>query len=138
MYTRKREAVFQVQFRNIVHQPIGGGVAAGAVSACRLLVHILVAGNTIGIGLGKNEGGVASPAIYLGVAAFELEPRFPMVKPQGVPAQVHARHAGNIGFLRVKTLPVSSRNLPARRGVAGSAAHLHGRAMRVLRIQVHG
>ena len=70
MYTRKREAVFQMQFRNIVHQPIGGGVATSAVSAYRLLVHILMAGNTVSIRFRKKQGGVALPAIYLCVAAF--------------------------------------------------------------------
>lgn len=48
MHPRERKTVFKVQFRNIVHQPVIGAVASGAVISYGLLVYICMAGNTIG------------------------------------------------------------------------------------------
>lgn len=43
----QREAVLNVQISNIIYNPVGSGVAPGAIISNSLLVHILVAGNTI-------------------------------------------------------------------------------------------
>ena len=45
-------------------------MAARAIRAKRLLVHILVTGNTICAGLRKNQIFVATPAIYVRVLAL--------------------------------------------------------------------
>ena len=47
VYARERESVALVDIRDIVHHPVGGTVAACAIFAYRLLVHIGVAGDTV-------------------------------------------------------------------------------------------
>jgi len=70
VHPRQRESVVLVQVGDIVYHPVVGCMAACAVRAHRLLVHVRVTGNTIVFGFRKNQGSVASPAVNVFVLAF--------------------------------------------------------------------
>lgn len=115
------EAVVLVQFGNVVHQPVVGGVAAGAIRPDRSLVHVRMTGNTAGFGIGENKGFVAGPAIDPGVLPLEWKIGFIVIKPHRIPADTPARNTRKHGAIPV---PGVVRDLPPRRGVAGGAIDL--------------
>ena len=73
-----------MQIRDIVHQPMVGGMASGAVIADGHLVHVRVAGNTIALCLGKNQCFVAVPAIGIHVLACKWKTCFIVVEKGSV------------------------------------------------------
>ena len=74
------ETVVLVQLGDIVHQPVGGIVAAGAVLPRGLLMHVGVAGYAFRIGLVEHQGLVAGLAVHGFVAPFQTEEGLPMVE----------------------------------------------------------
>lgn len=132
VYPGKREAVFDVDGRDVIHQPVIGRVAARAVGAQGLLVHVGMAGKAFRIGLGEHQAGVALAAIDLGVLPRERKMGFVVVETQGVRGHDLARDARAPGFLRVELFPVFGTDFPARRRMAGGAVHGQFRAVRIL------
>ena len=65
----ERKTVVVVQFRNIVHQPVLCIMTPGAVFSDGSVVQIGVTGNAVGIGIRKNHGFMAGPAIHPHVLA---------------------------------------------------------------------
>lgn len=133
MYTCQRETIFLVQRCDVVNQPIGRSMAAGAVGSHRLLVHIGMAGNTIRIGFRKDQTRVAGSAVYDGMTPLQFKIGFVVMKTKRVKPIFPARNLGNLRFFRVNFLPKLSFNFPARRGMAGSAVDFHLSAVWVLR-----
>lgn len=136
VYARQREAVLLVQFGDVVHHPMVGRVAAGAVRPDGLLVDILVASVAVRFGLRKNQRLMAGPAVGFGVLAFERESRFAVMKTQRVAPQHHARRFGNAWFFRLVLLPKRGIYFPARRRMAGRAVGFQLRAVWTLGEQV--
>mgnify|MGYP001608627516 CR=1 FL=1 len=69
MVAEQREAVVEMQFRDIVHQPMRSAMATGAILAHRHLVQVGVAGNAIRLGFLENERLVTVPAVHRGMFA---------------------------------------------------------------------
>ena len=80
MGSQQRETIFLMQLGDIVHQPVFGSVAAGAVQTNGGAVHIRMAGNTLGARLRKNQRLVAVPAIHPDMPALKRESRSIVVK----------------------------------------------------------
>ena len=91
VYAREREAVVEVDLLHVVHQPVVGVVAAGAVVARRLLVDVEVASIAVGLGVFKDQFIVAVSAVHAGVAAREREIRFVVVEFAGINGQEQPR-----------------------------------------------
>lgn len=70
VHARERESILEMQFGDVVNDPVFGSVAAGAVVAHCLLVHIGVAGNTFGTRSRKHQARMAGAAIGCGMRAF--------------------------------------------------------------------
>lgn len=70
VYACERESILEMQFGDVVDDPVFGSMAAGAVVAHCLLVHIGMAGNTFGAGTGENQAGMAGAAVGCGMRAF--------------------------------------------------------------------
>ena len=73
MDTYQRKSILFVQFGNVVHQPVIGTVATGAVVPQSILVHVCMTGITGCLGFFENEAGVAIPAIEAGVLTCKGE-----------------------------------------------------------------
>lgn len=82
--TQKGKPIFLVEFCNIVHEPVGWSVAAGAVVAYGHPVDIRVAIHTLCVGFLKNQGYVAGPAICVLVLTRQRECCGVMVEPKCV------------------------------------------------------
>lgn len=91
MSAHQGKAIVLVQFCDIVHQPIVGRVAAGTIRTDRHLVHVQVAGDTIGLRFRKYEGLVAVPAIRAGMLAGEREVSFVVVEKGRIGGQWQPR-----------------------------------------------
>ena len=111
MGAQQWKAIVLVQFRNVIHQPVFNGMAAGAVGANRHVVQVRVAGNAVGAGLLKNQVFVTQAAVRCGMTAVQRKTGAGMVKSW----------AG--GAIRYLAIPELRRYLPAIGAVAGSAIH---------------
>ncbi len=125
-----------MQSGNIVNDPVVSIVATRTIGPYRLLVHIFMTGNAIGVGFGKYQAGMASPAIHFLVLPGKLKLGFVMVKSSGIKTIHHAGHFRQAWFFRIKVLPEFCINLPTLRGVACRTVHFEVCAMRVLCEQV--
>lgn len=99
------KAVVLMELGNVVHQPVFGRVAAGAVVAYGHLVEVGMAGNTFGAGFGKNQRPVTIAAVNDGMLAGEGETGFCMTKKRAL-----FRTFGND---QLAGIPTSSRYIPA-------------------------
>lgn len=106
--SQQRKPVFHMQLGNIIHQPIVCVVTAGTVHAYRLLVYIDVAGKAVRSGFRKNQGFMASPAIYVGMLSRQFKSSFTMVK-----THIIWTRTGNLRISRSNGFPVISPNTPA-------------------------
>ena len=132
MPSQQRESIFHMQLGNIIYQPIVSVVTAGAVHTYRLLVYIDVAGNAIRSGFRKNQGFMATPAIYGGVLPRQFKSSFTVVKTH----LVGACGVGSLRVSRINGFPVISPNTPTLRRMAGGAVDLQAHTMWVLRRQI--
>lgn len=136
VYAREREAVVEVQFLDIVHQPVVDRVAAGAVVPRCLLVDVEVAGIAVRFCTLKHQCFVAIPAFNRCVATLQGEVCFVVVEKGRVNWYWHPGGLGFGRFLQFNRLPMRCRNLPPRRRVASGAVQLQSCAVRVLREHV--
>jgi len=130
--SQQRKPVFHMQLGNVIHQPMGCVVTAGAVHTYRLLVYIDVAGNAIRSGFRKNQGFMATPAIYGGVLPRQFKSSFTVVKTH----LVGTRGFRRLRISRINGFPVISPNTPTLRRMAGSTVYLQAYTMWVLRKQI--
>lgn len=79
-----------MQFRNVIHQPVIGAVAAGAIIPNSILVNIGMTGITVGLSFLKKEAAVAFPAIQNSMLAVKRELRFVVLKKAGIKWQSKA------------------------------------------------
>lgn len=114
MNAQQREAIIVMQLGDVVHQPILGRMAAGAVRTDGNAVHVRMAGNALGRRFRKNQGLMAGAAIHGSVAPRQREVRLAMVKQQRI---------------------FSAFYFPTGRRVAIPATGLQGRAVRRLRLE---
>lgn len=126
MRAEEGETVVLVQFRNIVHQPVQRVVAAGAIRPHGSVVHVGMAGDAIGLRLGKNQALVAGAAIDPDVLAGKGKIRFGMAEPRAVPSDLPAGCFGKNGAAAV---PGIEGYLPTGRGVAVGAIDPEGCAV---------
>ena len=123
------KSVVLVQFGNIVYQPVLRIMAPGAVFPDGSVVHIGVAGNTIGAGIRKNHGFVAGPAIHPYVLAGERKIGFGVAEFRRIPANLPARCSGEYG---PRAVPRGVRYFPTGRRVAVGTIDLELSAVRGL------
>ena len=135
MRTHQWKAVVLVQFCDVVHQPVVGIVAPGAVVPHRLVVHVCVAGIAFHAGASKHKGCVALPAIGGGVLAGEGKIGGVVVEPRGIYRHFPACYPRFSGLSQFVEFPVASGNIPAIRRVAGGAIDLKFGAVRRLGLQ---
>lgn len=91
MSAKQGKTILFVQISDVVHQPVVGAVAAGAIVADGILVYIRVAGITVGLGFFKNEAGMAVPAIKHCMLAGEGKVRAIVMKIAGVERKAQSR-----------------------------------------------
>lgn len=127
---RERKTVVLMQFGDIVDQPVFHVVAAGAVFPHGTVVHIRVAGNTLGVGFGKNHRLVAGSAIDADVLARERKIRFGMAETRGIPADLPAGCSRKNG---AAAIPGIVGYFPPGRRMAIRTVYLELRAVRGLR-----
>jgi len=110
----QRKAILLMQLRDTVNDPALGGVTARAIIPDRQAVDIGMAGIALARCLVEHQRGVARLAVHLRVGACERIARKVVIERDAI------RYAR-----------------PIRRYMALGAIHLHGFAVRRLRVQPH-
>lgn len=132
MRPHKREAVFLMQFRHLIDQPVLRGMASGAVRSKRPLMYIGMAGNTLRIGFRKDQRFMAAPAIHPGVLPAQGKPGFVVLKTRRILFEQPARCTGSLYRIDFGQFPGFKWYFPTGRRMAGGTVNLKGRAVRRL------
>ena len=106
MCPQQGKSIFLMQFGNVVHQPVLGRMAPGAVRTNSGAVHIRMAGNTFGACLGKNQGLVTIPAIHPGMLPFQRKSSGIVIKEKGIHLYFPAERGMAIGTIGLKAIAV--------------------------------
>ena len=102
MRPQQGKTILLMQFGDIVHQPVLGRMAPGAVRTNSGAVHVRMAGNTFGARLGKNQGLVTIPAVHPGMPPRQRKSSGIVIKGKSVRIYFPAERGMAVGTIALK------------------------------------